>query len=454
LERHIPSENSKLTTAIVFVLGFTLVYSTLLYGGVDSGVITLFAISTSFVLILWAIRSWKEQEIRFYATSLYLPILGLIAIGVIQLLPLREVAELTEALGLRASSSLSLDPYATRFFLIRLCFYLAFFAAALTFIDTEKRLRRIAWMIVVFSSTVAFLGILQWLAKPDAIYGLRPTPQAIPFGSFVNQHHFAALMEMTGGLTLGVLLGNGTKKDKRPLLIISLGLMTVVVVLTGSRGGLLSFIGVATFAVLITFALKAKDESADERVEVRAHSRWLLPAASVLTAILIVLGTVVFLGGEDSLLRGAGVQGGSGDLSSGRTGFWSIGLQIFLSHPIIGVGFDAFAVAYSGLDPSNGLLRVEQAHNDYLQTLADGGITAFACIAAFIYLLFRKSFIKLKSLSSRPERSIAIGALAGCFGILLHSFFDFPLRTPANAFFFLMLVALATVRIEKRVGTS
>jgi hypothetical protein len=45
------------------------------------------------------------------------------------------------------------------------------------------------------------------------------------------------------------------------------------------------------------------------------------------------------------------------------------------------------------------------------------------------------------------RKSAARGALAGCFGILIHSFFDFPLRTPANAFFFLLLTVIATVSI-------
>ncbi|MBA3692276.1 MAG: hypothetical protein H0W77_02380, partial [Acidobacteria bacterium] len=49
--------------------------------------------------------------------------------------------------------------------------------------------------------------------------------------------------------------------------------------------------------------------------------------------------------------------------------------------------------------------------------------------------------------SDRFRRSTAVGALAGCFGILIHSFFDFPLRTPSNAFFFLTLTILATASI-------
>jgi len=62
---------------------------------------------------------------------------------------------------------------------------------------------------------------------------------------------------------------------------------------------------------------------------------------------------------------------------------------------------------------------------------------------AFVYLLFRNGLRVIASARDNVLRSIAIGALAGCFGIVIHSFFDFPLRTPSNAFFFLMLSALA-----------
>jgi O-antigen ligase len=444
----ISNKNSKLAGAIVVLLCFTLIYATLIYGGVDSGAITLFSLSTTLMLILWMTDTWKLKEVRFYSSGLYLPIIGLILIGFIQLLPLRDVSQLTEVLGTQSSSALSLDPYGTRFFIIRLTFYLVFFAAALTFINTEKNLRRVAWVIIIFGAVMAFFGILQWLAKPEAIYGLRSTPQAIPFGPFVNQHHFAALMEMTGGLTLGVLLGKGIKKDRKPLLIIAVILMTIAVILTGSRGGLLSSAGVAVFVVLVTFGFRSKEEIRNRRTKKDWISRWLLAATGVSSAALIAFGIVVFLGGEKSFLRGAGMQSGQGDFTSGRAGFWTVALQIFLSHPIIGAGFDAFGVAFTKSDPSNGLFRVEQAHNDYLQILADGGITAFVCIAAFIYFLFRQGLNKLKGSTSRLERSITIGALAGCFGILIHSFLDFPLRTPANAFFFLMVATLATVRIE------
>ena len=95
-------------------------------------------------------------------------------------------------------------------------------------------------------------------------------------------------------------------------------------------------------------------------------------------------------------------------------------------------------------------MRVEQAHNDYLQILADAGILGFACAAAFIYLLFKQSFQIIGNTKDRIRRYTAVGALAGCFGILLHSFFDFPLRTPSNALFFLIFVVLATASINSQ----
>jgi len=437
---------SRIGTAIAILLCVTLIYNTVLYGGVDTGVLTLASITTSLLLILWGIHSWRTGEFCVYYTNLYFPIGALLALGLIQLLPLRNVDQLSEVVGIPASATLSLDPYATRFFVIRVVIYVIFFAAAVTFINSEKRVRRMAWFIIVFGSILAFFGILQWLTKPEAIYGLRLTPQAIPFGPFINQHHFAGLMEMTGGLTLGILLGSGIKTDKKPLLIIALVLMSVATILTGSRGGVLSFTATAAFALMLTFAFKENKGSAGKISS--KLTVWLLPAIGLSLAILIAMLLVIALGGEQNLLRGTGLRNAQTDFTSGRAGFWKVAWQIFLSHPILGAGLDAFGAAFTKFDPSSGLFRVEQAHNDYLQMLADGGIAAFACVIAFIYLLFRNGIRRIRDGLGSLDKSIVIGALAGCFGIMVHSLMDFPLRTPANAFFFLTLVSMAAAKVS------
>ncbi len=427
---------------IVFMLAAIPILSTIAYGAVDTWAVSFLSIITGFVVILWLANTLRKKAFVFSTSALQIPIICLISIACVQLLPLGNSGVSAELLNTPIVNTLSLDAYATRFFLIRLVIAFVFFAAALTFIDSEKRLKRVAILIVVFGAVIAFAGILQRLTSPDAIYGLRPTPQAIPFGPFVNQHHFAALMEMTSGLTLGIILAASLKRDKIALLVIPLALMGIALTMTGSRGGFLSILGV------IGFGFAARFLSNKHLPGGSAKRGSTLAAAAGLSAVLILVAcTAVFLSGGDPLLRGIGVQENQTDVTSGRAHFWSVGLRIFLDNPIIGAGFDAFAVAFTRYDSWNGLLRVEQAHNDYLQILADAGVLGFICIAAFIFLFFKKGLNVIKNASEPFRRSVAIGSMAGCFGVMIHSFFDFPLRTQSNTFFFLLLVVLATVSV-------
>ena len=61
----------------------------------------------------------------------------------------------------------------------------------------------------------------------------------------------------------------------------------------------------------------------------------------------------------------------------------------------------------------------------------------------FIGILFRRGFARRET-HDRFRRGVITGALAGCFAVLVHSFFDFTLHTTANALLFLTLAALAT----------
>jgi O-antigen ligase len=433
---------SRLSAEIFFLLCAIPVFSAIAYGAVDAWALGFLTFISGVIAVLWIAEAFLTKELRFNSSRLQLPLFALIVIGLIQLLPLRSV-DYGELLRFSAAASLSLDAYSTRLFVIQLIVYLLFFAAVLAFVNTQKRLEKTVLMIIVFGALMAFFGILQRLADPEGIYGFRPTPQAIPFASFVNQHHFAAFMNMTLGLTLGLLFGKGVKKDKNMLLIIAAVIMGIALIFTSSRGGILSFFGVLGFLV-IPRILDKNDRSED--IAAQNKSKFAL-IAGVLALIIGLFGAVIMLGGDQSLLRGVGLAT-SGDVSSGRSHFWAIALKIFFDYPVLGAGLNAFGVAFTGYDTWNGNNRVEQAHNEYLQILADAGIVGFACVAAFIYLLFKYSLSAIEAAADNVYRkSAARGALAGCFGILIHSFFDFPLRTPANAFFFLLLTVIATVSI-------
>lgn len=446
---------SRFDKAIVFLLCAIPCTAAIAYGGVDSWAMSLLILLVSAIVLLWLADAWATGELRISKSGLQIPLVLLIALSCVQLLPFGDSGLTGDLLTVPSSKALSLDPYATRLFIIRLLVCVVYFAAALTFINSRKRKQKIAFIVIAFGAVMAFFGILQSLAAPGAIYGLRPTPQSIPFGPFVNQHHFAGFMEMTSGLVLGLLFGNAVQKDRKLLLLIAAVLMILAVIFTGSRGGMLSFVGVATFAAFASLMNRNRqsyDESDKKQISFR---RKLSIATGGLGFVFVVLGLAVFLGSGESLLRSLGFSDGSSDLSSGRLHYWSVGLDIFAANPIIGAGLDAFGVAFTKYDTLPGLFRVEQAHNDYLQMLADGGIIGFLFVAAFVFILINSALRNIASADDKLERSVAIGALAGCIGILIHSFFDFPLRTPSNAFFFLLLAVLATTRFSdgKNEGT-
>ncbi len=161
----------------------------------------------------------------------------------------------------------------------------------------------------------------------------------------------------------------------------------------------------------------------------------------------LLIGVAAF-GGEDALSRLVGTVN-SEDPTTGRLHFWDVTMDIIKNHPIIGTGLGAFGVVYTGYDSRNGLYRLEQAHNDYLQVLSDGGILGALLGLFFVINLFRMGFTRRES-RDEFRRGVATGAMAGCFAVLVHSFFDFTLHTPANALLFLVLVAIATMngRVE------
>src|SRR6185369_3623564 len=141
------------------------------------------------------------------------------------------------------------------------------------------------------------------------------------------------------------------------------------------------------------------------------------------------------------------------DPTTGRSHFWSVTMDVIKAHPVIGSGLGSFSVIYTRYDSRNGMYRLEQAHNDYLQILSDGGIVGGILGLTFLVILFRKGFAR-RNTEDNFRRGVATGALAGCFAVLVHSAFDFTLHTTANALLFLVLAAMATLdrRVDKSTG--
>ncbi len=441
------------------IICLAIILSALAYGTVHAWSLAGFFIGSVVLLVLWVIDSWNLGTLRVSRNILQLPVLGLLALGLFQLLPLRN-PDGVGALPLPLVRSLSFDPYATRFIVIEVIALLIYFGATLVFVDTPKRLRLLVRTITIFGFFLAIFGLTQSFTSPTRVYWIREMPQSQAFGPFINRHHFAGYMELTIALPLGLIFSNAVEREKKFIYMFAAGLMAVALVMTNSRGGIVSLVAELLFLVSM---MGIRRRHGKKRVEKRPRIKSAAMKAGLALALVIALfGGVVLLGGEDALSRLVGSVN-TDDPTTGRAHFWSVTVDIIKNHPVIGTGLGAFGVVYTVYDTRNGLYRLEQAHNDYLQVLSDGGIVGAILGLVFLVALFRMGFARRESRDDF-RRGVATGALAGCFAVLVHSFFDFTLHTTSNSLLFLVLAALATMngrveevhsrRKKKRSGTS
>jgi O-antigen ligase len=423
---------------VILMLCLAVVTTTLAFGTVHAWSLAAFQMSAGIVFALWMMDAWRTGVLRVSRNLLQLPLLGLFAVGVVQLLPLGG-----------SDGALTAAPHSTRMVLGQLAGLAVYFAAVLAFLDSPGRLRLLARLVIIFGFLLAVYGLMQHFVNPRTIFWVREPKQAQPFGPYVNRHHFAGYMELTLAMPLGLLFAGAVGRERVPLYAFASAIMAIALVLTNSRGGMLSMVCEIIFLALVAAAAGRRGRGEQEEGGGASWARAALTRVGLgfLLIVAVVFGALYF-GGEDALSRLVGTVN-SEDPTTGRAHFWQGTLGIIKDHPLLGTGLGSFPSTYPLYDTASGSYRLEQAHNDYLQILSDGGVVSGLLGLTFVLVLFVAAIRRMQS-HDRFRRGVALGALAGCAGALVHSFFDFTLHTTANALMFLLLAALATAdgRVE------
>ncbi|HEV7890997.1 MAG TPA: O-antigen ligase family protein [Pyrinomonadaceae bacterium] len=436
---------------IILMLCLAVVTTTLAFGTVHSWSLGVFQLSAAVVFVLWMMDAWRTRVLRVSKNFLQLPLLGFFALGLFQLLltgsAIPDAAGQTSGETARA---FTFDPNATRIVLLQLAGLILYFSAALAFIDSPRRLRLVARLVVVFGFLLAVYGLMQHFVNPRTIFWVREPKQAEPFGPYINRHHFAGYMELVLAMPLGLLFAGAIERERVMLYAFASAIMAIALVMTNSRGGMLSMVCEILFLALVAAAVRGRRRRGEEPEDRATRVRAIATRVGLAFAMIIaVFAGVLYFGGDEALTRLLGTVDSS-DPTTGRTHFWSGTVEVIKDHPLTGAGLGAFSAVYPRYDTANGNYRLEQAHNDYLQILSDGGIVGGLLGLAFVVWLFVAALRRIQT-HDKMRRGIALGALSGCAGVLVHSFFDFTLHTAANGLMFLLLAALATLngRVEE-----
>lgn len=439
---------SKALSIVIFVaLAATVTLTSLPYGSVEPWWIGIFETAVFLLGILWALEGalggrWFVREHR-----ILLPALGLAALAYAQTLPLA------------AGSPASQDPYETRLVVVRILALALYAALLLRYTDSERRLRALVYVAVATALLSSLFGISRQASQRGEGFLLTYLSPGSGYAQFINKNHFAYLAEMALGLVAGLVAGRGVARSSW---LAHLGLALPIwaaLVLSNSRGGLLAMLCQAVFVVACVGFVRAGGEGRAGRAAARGRALSAGVRAGLLASLLLalVVGTV-WVGGDPLAERMASVReevGGQTDEPSRgrRADIWAATWKVFEDSPLVGTGLGAYWIAVSRHHRGSGEAVPYQAHNDYLELLASGGVVGAALVAVFVYLFVGRARERLRA-GTAFERAAALGALTGLFGVAVHSLVEFGLHVTSNAVLFAALVAVAAAAPRGNPGSQ
>ena len=402
-----------------------LALSLLLGGAGDSYPLIAMGIELGSVAVLWYLAAASTPGGRHPIGLLpALILLGIIALPMLQLVPLppelwqelpgRDSAQkLLDLSGLAGRwRPMSLEPGATISTALEMLPALAMFFCVLNLGERDRL--RLVWVGVAVGLISAVLGALQKAGGDLSPFILFETPHRDNSpGLFVNRNHQATFLLICMLLTAGAARAHKAEQAAARGLVsaVAAGLILVFaagVVVTTSRTGFLLLLPAIVASILIVFP-------------VRWNWKFALGGLA-LAAGLVALG-LQSEAVQSTLARFSG-------LDDERTIYWRDTLQAIGQCWPFGSGLGTFPQVHAAVQDirSVNIQFVNNAHNDYLELVLEGGALAAALIGLGLIYLVVAGVRLLRNGRGGEASPIGVAALGAIVVVLLHSIFDYPLR--------------------------
>ena len=438
-----------LNSGVFAAMLLLLIGSAIPYGTAEPWWKATFVCAVFAICVVAIVESMLSGESRIGGSNaVLLSMLVLSGLAFLQTITIRSGSPDPAVAALRPWNAISADPYQTRFFVLEMLALTTCLALLYRYCRTKFRINVLIHTIIGVAIASALFGILRQSVQHQPGFVLPRTMPGQGYGQFINKNHFAYLMEMALGLGLGLGLVNGLKRER---VIIYLALLLPIwtgLVLSLSRGGILAMVA----QVVVAFILLTRDRADTGSRREKRQSK-LVRVALLISLVTVILAGTVWMGG-DALVSTFGAA--STELNPDPEGYragatrneiWRASWKMFAAHPILGVGLGGYWIAITAYHDASGSMTPQEAHNDYLELLSSGGLIGFAVGIWFAVSLLRSARQKLHS-PDRFQRAICVAALLGLTGVAVHSLVDFGLHLLVIAFVFLVLVMLATTKLE------
>jgi len=329
--------------------------------------------------------------------------------------------------------------YAARQEMIQVLIYGFIFFAVINNLHRLESTQIVGMTLIFLAMAIAMYAVVQFLSNSEHVWNVvRPVAyRKRGSGTFICPNHLAGYLEMILPLGLVYTLTGRFNVVAKVLLCYASLLIFTCIAVSVSRGGW----AVTAFTLVVMFVWLMRQ-------------RGYRLQGVLLLAALVTIAVVFFVKAELSENRKERltVVAQTDDM---RYKLWPAAIEMWKDNFWFGAGpahFEYRFQQYRSRDPDL-QVRADQAHNDYLNTLADWGLVGALLVAGawatFYWGVFRGwKFVQRAQNDFGAKRSnkssVVLGGALGLMAMLLHSFVDFNMHIPSNAILAVTLMALVS----------
>lgn len=403
----------RLSSVLLYGTFGLLMFGPLAFGAVEPWSIFVLEAGAVLLVLVWVGKQWVDQEVILRWNPIFLPMAAFGVLIIVQLAFHR--------------SAYPHDTFSTA---LLYCAYAMLCFLSQQVLRRSSQARKLAAIFTVYGAAVAVLALVQGIAPNGKLYWVREARLGgWIYGPYVNHNHYAGLMELLVPIPLVLALTRLAEDKERIAAAIAAAVMVGTLFLSGSRGGMLAML--AELALLAGILFR--------------HKRGLRTTLGIAAFAIVLLSLLTWLGGKELTTRVSSISNESkSEISGGmRTSIYRDTVRMFRHRPVLGWGLGTFPVAFPQFRSFYTNFFVNEAHNDYLQLLAEMGVAGFGIMLWFLLLAYRRASTKIANWMTDVSGAVTLACLVGITGILVHSLVDFNLQIPANAALFYVFCTVA-----------
>lgn len=368
-------------------------------------------------------------------------------IAIVEWLRPQRLALLSDANLIKQQTALplSFDIGQSHIIFMKSLAYCFLFFITLSLVNTSKRLKYLLISISGAGIFQAIYGALEILMGFEQSIVFRVPVEHIATGSFIYKNHFANFLLLCLSVSVGYLIANlhtGSGVSKREKLrriiqfwlsnkvLFRIGIIIMVIALVMSRsrmGNSAFFISMTVTASLGLLYFKPRQKS------------YITLFVSMLIIDILIVSSLFGLKQVQQRLEETSLNHES------RDEVIVDALPLLKEYGIAGSGGGTFYTIYPQVQRESIQHFYDHAHNEYLQFALEFGLIGSLSILLIVIFSFRRSLSAMRHRRHPLARGTAFACVMACIGMALHSSVDFPLQAPANAAYFVVILALGSI---------